>query len=45
MLLAEYPHGYALAEATSPEYQAMRGANPDPLFACEGVNAYYTNLA
>ncbi|MGO4416945.1 hypothetical protein AB4Z27_28665, partial [Cupriavidus sp. KB_39] len=44
-LMDEVPHGYALADATSPAYEALRGANDHPLFASTGWNAYYTSEA
>lgn len=44
-LMDEVPHGYALADATSPAYEALRGANDHPFFASTGWNAYYTSEA
>jgi len=44
-LVDTVPHGYALADATSPTYEALRGANDHPFFASTGWNAYYTSEA
>lgn len=40
-LMDEYPHGFALVACTAPEYEVMRSANDNPMFASTGMHAYY----